>query len=38
VKYLTADLPGTGGVCKSQPEDFRVDEVLLAPQRPAPAS
>ncbi len=31
MKWLTADLPGTGGVCKSQPEDFRVDEVLLAP-------
>lgn len=29
--FLTADLPGTAGVCKSQPEDFRVDEVPLAP-------
>lgn len=27
--FLTAELPGTAGVCKSQPEDFRVDEVPL---------
>ena len=26
---LTADLPGTGGVLKREPEDFRVDEVPL---------
>src|SRR5882672_484976 len=31
LRFLTAALPGTGGVCKSQPEDFRVDEVLSAP-------
>jgi tRNA pseudouridine13 synthase len=31
MKFLTAALPGTGGVCKSEPEDFRVDEVLSAP-------
>ena len=27
--YLTADVPGIGGVIKSRPEDFRVDEVSL---------
>lgn len=26
---LTADLPGTGGVIKEQPEDFRVEEIPL---------
>jgi tRNA pseudouridine13 synthase len=31
VRFLTADLPGTAGVCKSQPEDFRVDEVPPGP-------
>ena len=25
--YLTADLPGTGGVLKQQPEDFEVEEI-----------
>ena len=28
-RYLTADLPGTGGVIKARPEDFLVDEVPL---------
>lgn len=27
--YLTADLPGTGGVIKSSPEDFLVEEIPL---------
>ncbi len=27
--YLTADLPGTGGVLRTEPEDFRVDEIPL---------
>ncbi|MHC4410567.1 MAG: tRNA pseudouridine(13) synthase TruD [Planctomycetota bacterium] len=27
--YLTADLPGTGGVLKTTPEDFLVDEIPL---------
>lgn len=27
--YLTADTPGTGGVIKTRPSDFRVDEVPL---------
>jgi len=27
--YLTPDLPGTGGVLKLTPEDFRVDEIPL---------
>jgi tRNA pseudouridine13 synthase len=27
IPYLTAELPGVGGVIKSRPEDFRVDEV-----------
>lgn len=27
--YLTAEVPGTGGVIKTRPEDFRVDEVPL---------
>jgi tRNA pseudouridine13 synthase len=27
--YLTPDLPGTGGVLKQTPEDFRVDEIPL---------
>ena len=27
--YLTADLPGTGGVIKETPDDFRVDEIPL---------
>jgi len=27
--YLTANLPGTGGVLRATPEDFRVDEVPL---------
>jgi tRNA pseudouridine13 synthase len=25
--YLTADLPGTGGIIKESPDDFRVDEI-----------
>lgn len=29
--YLTADLPGTGGVLRAQPEDFVVDEVPAYP-------
>ncbi|HEY0251333.1 MAG TPA: tRNA pseudouridine(13) synthase TruD, partial [Kofleriaceae bacterium] len=29
--YLTADLPGTGGVLRTQPEDFVVDEVPAYP-------
>lgn len=29
--YLTASLPGTGGVLRSQPEDFVVDEVPAYP-------
>jgi len=29
--YLTSDLPGTGGVLRAGPEDFRVDEVPLYP-------
>jgi len=28
-EYLTAQLPGTGGVIRQQPEDFRVDEIPL---------
>lgn len=27
VPYLTAELPGTGGLLRAQPEDFRVEEV-----------
>jgi len=27
--YLTSDMPGTGGVLKQSPEDFRVDEIPL---------
>ena len=27
--YLTADLPGTGGFLRTNPEDFRVDEIPL---------
>lgn len=27
--YLTADLPGTGGVIKETPDDFRVEEIPL---------
>ena len=29
--WLTADLPGTGGIYKEQPEDFQVEEVPLYP-------
>jgi tRNA pseudouridine13 synthase len=29
--YLTADLPGTGGVIKETPEDFLVEEIPLYP-------
>lgn len=29
--YLTHDLPGTGGVLKAHPEDFRVDELPVYP-------
>ena len=29
--YLTASLPGTGGVLRAQPEDFVVDEVPAYP-------
>ncbi len=28
-RYLTADIPGTGGVIKQRPEDFLVDEIPL---------
>jgi len=31
MKYLTAELPGTGGRYKEQPEDFRVEEIPLYP-------
>jgi tRNA pseudouridine13 synthase len=30
-KYLTADLPGIGGVIKEKPEDFQVSEIALYP-------
>ena len=29
--YLTAELPGVGGVIKTRPEDFFVDELPLYP-------
>ncbi len=29
--WLTADLPGTGGIYKEQPEDFQVEEIPLYP-------
>ncbi|MEE9275995.1 MAG: tRNA pseudouridine(13) synthase TruD [bacterium] len=29
--YLTAGLPGTGGLLREAPEDFRVEEIPLAP-------
>ncbi|MBI1919818.1 MAG: tRNA pseudouridine(13) synthase TruD [Geobacter sp.] len=29
MKYLTTDIPGTGGVMKESPEDFRVEEIPL---------
>ncbi len=28
-EFLTAQLPGTGGIIRQQPEDFRVDEIPL---------
>ena len=31
VPFLTAGLPGTGGVLKDRPEDFIVDEIPLYP-------
>ncbi|HEX8909223.1 MAG TPA: tRNA pseudouridine(13) synthase TruD [Anaeromyxobacteraceae bacterium] len=33
--YVTADLPGSGGVVKASPEDFRVDEVPAYPPQGA---
>jgi tRNA pseudouridine13 synthase len=30
-KYLTADIPGTGGLIKETPEDFQVSEIPLYP-------
>jgi len=31
VKFLSADLPGTGGIYKEQPSDFQVEEIPLYP-------
>ncbi|NOQ51678.1 MAG: tRNA pseudouridine(13) synthase TruD, partial [Desulfuromonadaceae bacterium] len=31
VNWLTADLPGTDGIYKEQPEDFQVEELPLYP-------
>jgi len=31
VSWLTADLPGTGGLYKERPEDFQVEEIPLYP-------